>query len=53
MNPQKKRVLINGAGTVGIRDADILSSLGIPLVLCKYGAYEDDIKTKELRKLLK
>ena len=47
-----KVVLIMGAGTVGNRGADILLSLGIPVVLCKYDAHPDDIKTQELKSLL-
>ena len=41
-----------GAGTVGVRDADVLSSLGIPIAMCKYNADENDIKTKELKELI-
>jgi len=47
-----KVVLIMGAGTVGNRGADVLLSLGIPVVLCKYDAHPDDIKTRELKALL-
>jgi len=42
-----------GAGTVGNRDADVLLSLGIPVSLCKYSASKKDIKTKEVKNLLK
>jgi len=49
----KDKILIMGAGTVGTRDADVLLSLGTPVVLCKYDAREDDIKTQELKALLK
>ena len=48
----KERVLIMGAGTVGSRDADVLLSLGIPVILCKYDALEDDIKTQELKAII-
>jgi len=47
-----KRILINGAGTVGNRGADVLLSMGIPVFMCKYDADKDDIKTKELKMLL-
>ena len=47
-----KRILINGAGTVGNRGADVLLSMGVPVFMCKYNASEDDIKTKELKALL-
>ena len=47
-----KRILINGAGTVGNRGADVILSMGIPVFMCKYNASEEDIKTKELKKLL-
>jgi glyceraldehyde-3-phosphate dehydrogenase/erythrose-4-phosphate dehydrogenase len=49
---EDKYILINGAGTVGIRDADVLLSLDIPLILTKYNASEEDIKTKEMKALL-
>ena len=45
---EDKCILINGAGTVGIRDADVLLSLYIPIILTKYNASEEDIKTKEM-----
>ena len=48
---QDKVVLIMGAGTVGNRSADVLLSLGIPVVLCKYDASPEDIKTQELKAL--
>ncbi len=49
---EKERfILIMGAGTVGIRDADVLLSLGIPVALCKYDAHPEDIKTRELKRL--
>jgi len=51
MSDSDKLVLIMGAGTVGIRDADVLLSLGIPVALCKYDAHPDDIKTAELKRL--
>ena len=41
-----------GAGTVGNRSADVLLSLGIPVVLCKYDANPEDIKTRELHALI-
>ena len=47
-----KRILINGAGTVGNRGADVLLSMGVPVFMCKYDADKDDIKTKELKMLL-
>jgi hypothetical protein len=47
-----KVVLIMGAGTVGNRSADVLLSLGIPVVLCKYDAAQDEIKSQELKALL-
>ena len=37
-----KRILINGAGTVGNRGADVLLSMGIPVFMCKYDAGKDD-----------
>ena len=46
-------IMIVGAGTVGIRDADVLLSLGITLAMSKNSAYENDIKTIELKTLLK
>jgi len=48
----EKAVLINGAGTVGIRAADILLSLGIPVYFGKYGAEAGEIKTTELHALI-
>ena len=47
-----KRILINGAGTVGNRGADVLLSMGVPVFMCKYDADKDDIKTRELKMLL-
>ena len=47
-----KRILINGAGTVGNRGADVLLSMGVPVFMCKYDADKEDIKTKELKMLL-
>ncbi len=47
-------VLINGAGTVGSRMADVLTSLGITPLLCKYKARErivdgDEVKWGDLQ----
>lgn len=44
-------ILINGAGTVGNRGADVLLSLGFDVLFGKYGARQDDIKTQELQRL--
>ena len=57
MAVQSRKVLINGAGTVGTRGADVLLSMGIPVLMCKYGNYPDDAdgldtKTKELKGLI-
>ena len=44
-------VIINGTGTVGIRAADVISSLGIEIALVKYDAKQTDgkydIRTRE------
>jgi len=46
-----KRILINGTGTVGVRDADVLASLGVPLALSKYDVQEN-VRTEELKRLI-
>ncbi len=51
-NNNNQRILINGAGTVGDRVADVLLSMGVPVFMCKYTADKDDIKSQELKKLL-
>ena len=48
----EKVVLMMGAGTVGNRGGDVLLSLGMPVVFCKYDADPNDIKTQELKRVL-
>ena len=40
-----------GAGTVGNRSAEVISSLGYNVSLCKYDGDPDDIKTQELKQV--
>ena len=47
----KKNILIMGAGTVGNRSAEVISSLGYNVSLCKYDGDPDDIKTQELKQV--
>jgi glyceraldehyde-3-phosphate dehydrogenase/erythrose-4-phosphate dehydrogenase len=52
MGVKRDKVLIMGAGTVGNRAADILLSLGITPILCKYDAHPEDFKTDHINTLL-
>jgi glyceraldehyde-3-phosphate dehydrogenase/erythrose-4-phosphate dehydrogenase len=52
MGVKRDKVLIMGAGTVGNRAADVLLSLGITPILCKYDAQKNS-RTDHINTLLK